>query len=174
MVIKMKSVVKILLLFIGLTSVKSSAAHVSISQNYEGFIGTSLSYYVDQQSNLSLSRFIQRKNANKLSNSDQEIFLRTSPIPCFWVTFSTNSTLSERVWLNLTDEVLEECHTGSISDRSTRNFDSNTFWFPIIAGNGTASYQFIFKIKTALAIEIPVESELGKGATFIIKFPIER
>ncbi|NOQ74493.1 MAG: hypothetical protein GQ574_20955 [Crocinitomix sp.] len=168
----MRPIFNILLLFIGLMSVNTNAAHLSLSKDYEGFVGTSLSFYVDQQNKLSLSKFIQKKNADKLSKSEGEIFLRTSPIPSYWFTFSANSTLSEEVWLNLknsnlsqvdfyklnyADEVLEEYHTGSLADRSTRAYDCNTFWFPIIEANDTASYQFIFKIKAALTIEVPVE-----------------
>jgi signal transduction histidine kinase len=168
----MRTIINILLLFISLSSLQAKAGNVNISKDYEGFIGTSLSYFVDQQSNLDLPKFIQKKNTDQLEVSDQEIFLRTSPIPSYWFTFSANSTLSDEVWLNLKnsnlnqvdfyklnagDQVLEEFHTGSLADRSTRSYDCNTFWFPIIDGNDTDTYQFIFRIKAAITIEVPVE-----------------
>lgn len=168
----MKLFFNILLLVVGLNSFKSDAANVSVNEDYKGFIGTSLSYYVDQQSNLDLASFIQKFNTGNLEKSDQEIFLRTSPIPSYWFVFTANSTLNERIWLNIknsnlnrvdfyklnmANEVLEEYHTGSLADRSTRNYNCSTFWFPIIDEDDTNTYRFVFKVKALLTAEVPVE-----------------
>jgi signal transduction histidine kinase len=168
----MRSILSILILVFGLGSFQVTAAEVRIVEEYTGFIGNDLEYYVDQQSNLNLANLIQKKNSNQLLKSNQEIFVRTSPIPSYWFYFSATSTLSEEVWinlkssnlsevdfykLNLADEVIEEYHTGSLANRSTRVYASNTFWFPIIDRDDEQTYRFIFRVKPALTLELPVE-----------------
>lgn len=145
---------------------------IDINSSDLKFIGKNTDFLVDEDGEYALPTVLNKLASGDFQPVEEDILLRASSIPTYWLTFTANSTLDEEAWLHLSnsnlnnidfykldleDNVLDEYHTGSTFDRSTRAYDCHTFLFPLIKADDPLTYRFVLRIKSSLVMEAPIK-----------------
>jgi len=59
--------------------------------------------------------------------------------------------------LNRANQVVDSLFTGCLYPKSTRGFDTETFWFPLVTENDPEFYTFYLRLKGGISLEAPFE-----------------
>ncbi len=160
------------LIFLCLWSALDAKATVQVDTEYKGLIGKYCSYWVDQTGHKTVEDAQQALQLNEFLAVEQDVYENVSGIPIYWFHFTIQSSLTEEVWLNINNsnlleidlfklneatEIIDHYSTGALEDKSTRQYDTETFWFPLIEGGDTNPISVMVRIKASINMEAPFE-----------------
>jgi len=148
------------------------SASVKVDTEYIGLIGKSCSYWVDQTGHKTLEDAQQALQLNEFLAIEEDVYENISAIPVYWFHFNIQSSIKEDVWLNINNsnllkvdlytlneaaEIIHHYSTGALEDKSTRQYDTETFWFPLIEGGDSNPISVMVRIKASINMEGPFE-----------------
>lgn len=143
-----------------------------VNENYKGYIGTSMSYYIDPSGSLDFENVFKLYESDRFVPNDEPIYAQSSPIPVYWFTFELKSEIDKEVWINVNNSnlskiefyklsadntILSHTTSGSTYPDSTRFHDCYTFWYPVVEAKDTNTYRYFIAATASLTMEMPVE-----------------
>lgn len=147
-------------------------AQVVVDTDYKGFIGESCFYWVSPSDDISLQGALIAKSQHKFKPIKSDVFEASSAIPVYWFYVELKSKIDEDVWLNINNSnlleidvytlgtdnsIISSFQTGSLAPSDSRQFDTETFWFPILKEDNKNKVTVMIRLRAAINMEAPFE-----------------
>ncbi|MFT5820410.1 MAG: signal transduction histidine kinase [Crocinitomix sp.] len=137
--------------------------------NEATLIGDQASYFIDESSKLSYDAVLN--NTAEFTNEKVKVFGTPATEGTVWVYFEAQNSSNRDIWLDVhnsnllnckffkidgNNELVETYYGSALQAYGERGHDVHTLWFPLIDANDKETYRFLIRVKTTLAIELPL------------------